>query len=96
MPRATSDLACPDPALTEPGGPEQDLAALSAQLDQLDHELLALVQRRTAVARQLPAARAAADRPSFHHAADLTVTRRFAALGQYGSDLGLLLIRLAK
>ncbi len=73
-----------------------DLDALTARLDQLDRELLALIRHRTAVARQLPAARSAAGRPGYRHADDLQVARRFAALGPYGADLSLLLLRLAR
>jgi chorismate mutase len=88
------------PAATEPLPEErdagEDLDALTARLDQLDRELLALIRHRTAVARQLPAARAAAGRTGYRHADELQVARRFAALGPYGADLSLLLLRLAR
>lgn len=75
---------------------EADLVALTARLDQLDHELLALIRLRTAVARQLPAARTAAGRPGYRHADDLRLVRRFAALGPDGADLSRLLLRLTR
>jgi chorismate mutase len=82
--------------LPDSGDPDGDLASLTARLDQLDRELLALIRHRTAVARQLPAVRTAAGRPRFHHESDLLVARRFADLGRYGSDLARLLLRLAR
>lgn len=85
----------PEP-LTGSGNAEDDLAALVERLHQLDQELLSLIRHRTAVARQLPGARAAAGRPGFHHADELHTARHFAALGEPGGDLFLLLLRLAR
>lgn len=91
----------PDPATTEAASevqddPTTDLAALRAEIDYLDTEILRLVQRRTAVSQAIGSARRAAGGPRVVHGREMAVLDRYRELGTEGQDLAMLLLRLGR
>lgn len=91
----------PDHATTEavPGvqdGSATDLAALRAEIDYLDTEILRLVQRRTAVSQTIGSARRAAGGPRIVHGREMAVLDRYRELGTEGHELAMLLLRLGR
>jgi chorismate mutase len=88
---ATSEAAprVPDGAMT-------DLAALRAEIDYLDNEILRLVQRRTAVSQAIGSARRAAGGPRVVHGREMAVLNRYRELGKEGHELAMLLLRLGR
>lgn len=88
-----SVTADPDPE-TRPDAAGID--ALRLEIDRLDHEILALVKRRTEVSRRIGAARPAAGGPRIVHSREMAVLARFRELGAEGRELGMLLLRLGR
>jgi chorismate mutase len=75
---------------------EPDPAARQRRLDDVDRQLVALVCRRTELARRVAAAEVADGRPGYSHARDLEVVSRFGQLGPLGHELAVLLMRMAR
>jgi chorismate mutase len=77
-------------------GTAVDLAALRAEIDYLDAEILRLVQRRTVVSRAIGNARRAAGGPRVVHGREMAVLNRYRELGTEGHELATLLLRLGR
>jgi chorismate mutase len=91
----------PDHATTEAApetqdGSTTDLAALRAEIDYLDTEILRLVQRRTAVSQTIGSVRRAAGGPRVVHGREMAVLDRYRDLGTEGRELAMLLLRLGR
>lgn len=69
---------------------------LQVQLERMDTEIITLVRRRTALARQLGEARRTSGGTRVVHEAELAVVRRFLGLGAGGRDLAMILLRLGR
>lgn len=70
------------------------IAELRAEIDACDAEIIALVQRRLAVSRQIGALRSASGGTRLNLAREQQVLARFrTALGDDGAALGMLLLR---
>ena len=78
---------------TTPAGAER-IAALRAQIDDCDAEIVALVQRRLAVSQEIGELRRAAGGTRLSLARERQVLARFsAALGPDGAALAMVLLR---
>jgi chorismate mutase len=77
-------------------GPAAQVRSLERDLDWLDLQLLYLIRRRTAVAKNLRRADVEAGGPGYVHHRELAVIRRFNELGPVGRELALLLLRLSR
>ncbi len=74
----------------------EEIPALRVEIDRLDSEILELIQRRTAVSRRIGRARMASGGPRIVYSREMAVLNRFAALGEQGRELGMLLLRLGR
>lgn len=83
-------------ALDSPDDPPTDLAALRAEIDALDAEILRLVQRRTAVSKAVGRARMAAGGTRVVHGREMAVLDRYRDLGAEGRELAMILLRLGR
>jgi len=72
------------------------LDVMRGDLAHFDVQLLSLVQKRTALAHQLGAARVHAGGTRFVYAAELSVVQSYRQLGPSGAELANLLLRLAR
>jgi len=69
---------------------------LRLEIDRLDAIILAAIKRRTAVSKKVGATRMASGGPRLVHSREVKVIDRFAALGQEGHTLAMLLLRLGR
>lgn len=76
--------------------PVADIDDLRQEIDRLDAEILAAVQRRTEVSRLIGKARMAAGGTRLVHSREMKVIERFSELGPEGKDLAMLLLRLGR
>lgn len=76
--------------------PERDIDTLRAEIDELDEQILALVQRRTAASQAIGAARVASGGPRIVYNREIAVLARFRELGAEGRELAMLLLRLGR
>ncbi|MBV9013323.1 MAG: chorismate mutase [Pseudonocardiales bacterium] len=88
--------ATSEAALRVQDGTASNLAALRAEIDYLDTEILRLVQRRTAVSQAIGNARRAAGGPRVIHVREMAVLNRYRELGKEGHELAMLLLRLGR
>jgi chorismate mutase len=76
--------------------PVAEIDDLREEIDRLDAEILAAVQRRTEVSKLIGKARMASGGTRLVHSREMKVIERFSALGPEGKDLALLLLRLGR
>jgi chorismate mutase len=91
-----SHQATSEAAPTVLDDPAPDLAALRAEIDYLDAEILRLVQRRTAISQKIGQIRRAAGGPRVVHGREMAVLDRYRPLGAEGRELAMLLLRLGR
>lgn len=72
------------------------IATMRTEIDDLDHEILRLVRRRSEVSQEIGAARLAAGGTKIVHNREIAVLNHYAQLGQEGRDLAMLLLRLGR
>lgn len=95
-PGPTTAPAVPD-APEDTGAPRpQDIDALRLEIDRLDREILAAVQRRSEVSRAIGAARRASGGVKVVHVREMAVLERFGVLGPEGRQLAMLLLSLGR
>jgi chorismate mutase len=75
---------------------ETEIAELRVEIDRLDAEILAAIQRRTEVSQRIGRARMAAGGPRIVYSREMKVLSRFRELGPEGRELGMLLLRLGR
>ncbi len=75
---------------------ETDVDALRGEIDRLDAEILAAVQRRTEVSKLIGKARMASGGTRLVHSREMKVIERYSALGPDGKDLAMLLLRMGR
>ena len=75
---------------------EPDIDALRAEIDRLDAEILAAVQRRTEVSQVIGRVRMASGGTRLVHSREMKVIERYSALGVDGKDLAMLLLRMGR
>jgi chorismate mutase len=74
-----------------------DIDDLRLEIDRLDAEILAAVQRRTEVSKLIGKARMASGGTRLVHSREMKVIDRFiAAIGPEGKDLALVLLQLGR
>ena len=73
-----------------------DIDDLRQEIDQLDADILAAVQRRTEVSRLIGKARMASGGTRLVHSREMKVIERYSELGPEGKDLAMLLLRLGR
>jgi chorismate mutase len=74
--------------------PAERIRRLRGEIDACDAEIIALVQRRLAISREIGSVRAATGGTRLNLSREQQVLDRFrAALGQEGAALGMLLLR---
>jgi chorismate mutase len=77
--------------------PTPDIDSLRLEIDRLDAEILAAVQRRTEVSKLIGKARMASGGTRLVHSREMKVIDRFiAAIGPEGKDLAMILLRLGR
>ena len=69
---------------------------LRLEIDRLDAEILAAVQRRAEVSQIIGKARMACGGTRLVHSREMKVIERYSALGPEGKDLAMLLLRLGR
>jgi len=72
------------------------IAQLRQEIDRLDDEILRLVRRRCEVSKRIGAARMAAGGTKIVYNRELEVLKHYGQLGQEGSQLAMLLLRLGR
>jgi chorismate mutase len=76
------------------GSDVERIAELRAEIDACDAEIIAVVQRRLAISRQIGALRSASGGTRLNLAREQQVLARFrSALGDDGAALGMMLLR---
>ena len=73
-----------------------DIDDLRQEIDQLDADILARVQRRTEVSKLIGKARMASGGTRLVHSREMKVIERYSTLGPEGKDLAMLLLRLGR
>jgi chorismate mutase len=73
-----------------------DIDDLRLEIDRLDAEILAAVQRRAAVSQMIGKARMASGGTRLVHSREMKVIDRYSALGPEGKDLAMILLRLGR
>jgi chorismate mutase len=91
-PEGTGAPSPQDPGTPIPG----DIDALRLEIDRLDQEILAAVQRRSEVSRTIGAARRASGGVKVVHVREMAVLERFGVLGPEGRQLAMLLLNLGR
>jgi chorismate mutase len=76
--------------------PVSDIDDLRQEIDQLDAEILAKVQRRTEVSKLIGKARMASGGTRLVHSREIKVIERYSVLGPEGRELAMLLLRLGR
>ncbi len=90
----TTPTPAPHPAPAP--NPSDDIDALRLEIDRLDREILAAVQRRSEVSRAIGAARIASGGTKVVHTREMAVLERFGVLGPEGRQLAMLLLSLGR
>lgn len=73
-----------------------DIDALRLEIDRLDAEILAAVQKRTEVSKLIGKARMASGGTRLVHSREMKVIERFSSLGPEGKDLAMLLLQMGR
>jgi len=76
--------------------PTIDIDVLRLEIDRLDAEILAAVQRRAEVSQMIGKARMASGGTRLVHSREMKVIERYSALGPEGKDLAMILLRLGR
>ena len=76
--------------------PASDIDELRLEIDRLDAEILAAVQRRAEVSQMIGKARMASGGTRLVHSREMKVIERYSALGPEGKDLAMILLRLGR
>jgi chorismate mutase len=76
--------------------PTPDIDELRLEIDRLDAEILAAVQRRREVSQIIGKARMASGGTRLVHSREMKVIERYSALGPEGKDLAMILLRLGR
>ncbi|MED5813703.1 chorismate mutase [Mycolicibacterium sp. 050232] len=69
---------------------------LRREIDELDATILAAVQRRTEVSKEIGRARMASGGTRLVHNREMKVIERYSVLGPEGKDLAILLLQLGR
>ena len=69
---------------------------LRREIDELDATILAAIQRRTEVSKEIGKARMASGGTRLVHSREMKVIERYSELGPEGKDLAMLLLRLGR
>ncbi|OCB07271.1 chorismate mutase [Mycolicibacterium porcinum] len=69
---------------------------LRREIDELDATILAAVQRRTEVSKEIGKARMASGGTRLVHNREMKVIERYSVLGPEGKDLAILLLQLGR
>lgn len=77
-------------------GTVSEIDDLRREIDQLDATILAAVQRRTEVSKQVGKARMASGGTRLVHSREMRVIERYSVLGPEGKDLAILLLRMGR
>ena len=77
-------------------GTVSEIDDLRREIDQLDATILAAVQRRTEVSKQVGKARMASGGTRLVHSREMKVIERYSVLGPEGKDLAILLLRMGR
>ena len=73
-----------------------DIDDLRLEIDRLDAEILAAVQRRAEVSQMIGKARMASGGTRLVHSREMKVIERYGSLGPEGKDLAMILLRLGR
>ncbi|KWX25364.1 MULTISPECIES: chorismate mutase [Mycolicibacterium] len=73
-----------------------DIDDLRREIDELDATILAAIQRRTEVSKEIGKARMASGGTRLVHSREMKVIERYSVLGPEGKDLAMLLLRLGR
>lgn len=73
-----------------------EIDELRQEIDRLDAEILAAVQRRSEVSQAIGRARMASGGTRLVHSREMKVIERYSELGPEGKDLAILLLRLGR
>ncbi len=73
-----------------------DIDGLRLEIDRLDAEILAAVQRRREVSRAIGQIRMASGGTRLVHSREMEVIERYSELGPEGKDLAMLLLRMGR
>ena len=76
--------------------PTIDIDVLRLEIDRLDAEILAAVQRRAEVSQMIGKARMASGGTRLVHSREMKVIERYSSLGPEGKDLAMILLRLGR
>jgi chorismate mutase len=76
--------------------PVPDIDDLRLEIDRLDAEILAAVQRRAEVSQTIGKARMASGGTRLVHSREMKVIERYSSLGPEGKDLAMILLRLGR
>ena len=76
--------------------PTPNIDQLRLEIDRLDAEILAAVQRRAEVSQMIGKARMASGGTRLVHSREMKVIERYSSLGPEGKDLAMILLRLGR
>lgn len=76
--------------------PTPNIDELRLEIDRLDAEILAAVQRRAEVSQTIGKARMASGGTRLVHSREMKVIERYSVLGAEGKDLAMILLRLGR
>ncbi|MCV7137319.1 chorismate mutase [Mycobacterium hodleri] len=76
--------------------PTPNIDELRLEIDRLDAEILAAVQRRAEVSQTIGKARMASGGTRLVHSREMKVIERYSSLGPEGKDLAMILLRLGR
>ncbi len=93
--------AVADPAVTPtPEVPvplnQSGIDTLRLEIDEIDHELVRLIQRRTALSHAIGMARRSQGGPRIVYSREMAILERFRELGPAGTDLGMMLLSMGR
>ncbi|TPG35702.1 chorismate mutase [Mycolicibacterium hodleri] len=95
-PEPTRDQNSEEPPVSIETEPTIDIDDLRLEIDRLDAEILAAVQRRAEVSQMIGKARMASGGTRLVHSREMKVIERYSALGPEGKDLAMILLRLGR
>lgn len=90
-----SHSTIPTKTADTPNG-QRTIDEMRAEIDEIDSQLLALIQRRSEISHAIGAARASEGGTRIVYSREMKVLDRFAALGPAGTELGMLLLSLGR
>ena len=76
--------------------PVAEIDDLRLEIDRLDAEILAAVQRRAEVSQMIGKVRMASGGTRLVHSREMKVIERYSSLGPEGKDLAMILLRLGR